>query len=71
MTIQIPSPHPTRRRFSSRRGQTLVEYALIVAFISVVAISTLLAMGSAVKGTYSTITSQLSESQAAGVSGRH
>jgi Flp pilus assembly pilin Flp len=36
-----------------------VEYALILAFISVVAISTLLAMGTQVKGAFSTINSQL------------
>jgi Flp pilus assembly pilin Flp len=43
-----------------RRGQTLVEYALILAFISVVAISVLLALGNRVKSVFSTITSQLS-----------
>jgi Flp pilus assembly pilin Flp len=43
----------------STAGQTLVEYALILAFISVVAISTLLALGKTVRGVFSTINSQL------------
>ncbi len=42
------------------QGQTLVEYALILAFISVVAISVLIRLGSVVKSVFSTITSQLS-----------
>jgi len=45
-----------RRR---RKGQTLVEYALILAFVSVVAISVLIRLGDAVKSVFSTITSQL------------
>jgi Flp pilus assembly pilin Flp len=47
-------------RRKSKRGQTLVEYALILAFISVVAISVLIRLGSEIKSTFSTITSQLS-----------
>ena len=43
----------------SRKGQTLVEYALILALISVVAISVLIRLGTSIKGVYSTITSQL------------
>ena len=46
-------------RMKSRTGQTLVEYALILAFISVVAISVLIALGNQVKGVFTTITSQL------------
>ena len=42
-----------------RQGQTLVEYALILAFISVVAISVLIALGNQVKSVFTTITSQL------------
>lgn len=42
-----------------KKGQTLVEYALILAFVSVVAISVLIRLGSAVKGVFSTITSQI------------
>ena len=44
----------------SKKGQTLVEYALILAFISVVAISVLIALGNQVKSVFTTITSQLS-----------
>jgi Flp pilus assembly pilin Flp len=36
-----------------------VEYALILAFISVVAISVLIALGRQVKGVFTTISSQL------------
>ena len=41
------------------KGQTLVEYALILAFISVVAISMLLRLGTQIKSVFSTITSQI------------
>ena len=44
---------------NSKRGQTLVEYALILAFISVVAISVLIRLGDEVKTIFTTITSQL------------
>jgi Flp pilus assembly pilin Flp len=47
------------RRLKSRKGQTLVEYALILAFISVVATSVLYALGGQVQAVYTTITSQL------------
>ncbi len=47
-----------------RRGQTLVEYALILAFISVVAISVLASLGQNVKSTFSKITSTLASAQA-------
>ena len=47
------------RARQSRKGQTLVEYALILAFISVVAISVLLALGGQVKSVFTTVTSQL------------
>ncbi len=43
----------------SKRGQTLVEYALILAFISVVAIAVLIRLGDEVKTIFTTITSQL------------
>jgi Flp pilus assembly pilin Flp len=43
----------------NKKGQTLVEYALILAFISVVAISVLLRLGAEVKTIFTTITSQL------------
>jgi len=49
----------TLQRVRNKRGQTLVEYALILAFISVVGISTLIATGTQIKGTFTTIDSQL------------
>jgi Flp pilus assembly pilin Flp len=52
-----------RRQKRSRKGQTLVEYALILAFIAVVAISVLIRLGTAVKGIFSTINSQLAAAQ--------
>jgi len=42
-----------------KKGQTLVEYALILAFVSVVAISVLVRLGDAVKTIFTSITSQL------------
>jgi Flp pilus assembly pilin Flp len=53
------SPKKLRRQERSRKGQTLVEYALILAFISVVAISVLIRLGHEVSTVFSTITSQL------------
>jgi Flp pilus assembly pilin Flp len=46
-------------RKRSKKGQTLVEYALILAFVSVCAISVLMRLGTEVKSVFSTITSQL------------
>jgi Flp pilus assembly pilin Flp len=48
------------RRMKSKKGQTLVEYALILAFISVVAIAVLIALGNQIQGVFTTISSQLS-----------
>ena len=47
-----------RRRINSR-GQTLVEYALILCFISVVAISILINLGVNLRAVYTTIDSQV------------
>jgi Flp pilus assembly pilin Flp len=47
-----------------RHGQTLVEYALILAIISVVAIGVMINLGQQVKGVYSTITSVVASAQA-------
>jgi Flp pilus assembly pilin Flp len=52
------------RQFKKRNGQTLVEYALILAFISVVAIGVLITLGSNIRGTYSKISSGLSSAAA-------
>jgi Flp pilus assembly pilin Flp len=48
-----------RRLKKNRPGQTLAEYALILAFVSVVAISVLIRLGNEVKLIFTTITSQL------------
>jgi len=56
----ILSAKTALRRMKSKKGQTLVEYALIIAFISVVAISVLMAMGVQVESVFTTISSQLS-----------
>jgi len=48
-----------RNQKKNRKGQTLVEYALILAFISVVAISVLIRLGNEVRIVFTTITSQL------------
>lgn len=58
-------------RVRSKRGQTLVEYALVIAFISVVAIASLLSMGGQVQGTFTTIDRQLNAAGSGGTSGRH
>jgi Flp pilus assembly pilin Flp len=52
------------QRKAGRGGQTLVEYALILAIVSVVAIGVLINMGQAVKGVYSTIDSAVASAQA-------
>jgi Flp pilus assembly pilin Flp len=57
-----PKKKPSRQE-RSRKGQTLVEYALILAFISVVAISVLLRLGNEIKSVFTTITSQLAEAK--------
>ncbi len=47
----------------SKKGQTLVEYALILAFISVVAIAVLIQLGKNVTSVFSAINSQLQIAQ--------
>jgi len=61
---------PFRKASSGRprnkRGQTLAEYALILALISVVAISVLSAMGTQVNLTYSTVNNQMTVAKEGG-----
>ncbi len=52
------------RRLKNKKGQTLVEYALILALISTVAIAVLITLGSNLKGVYSKIDSVMSSAQA-------
>jgi Flp pilus assembly pilin Flp len=52
------------RRWKSKRGQTLVEYALILAFISTVAIAVLINVGTNLKDVYTKIDSGIASAQA-------
>jgi len=52
------------QRSKACQGQTLVEYSLILAIISVVAIGVLINMGQQVKGIYTTIDSVVASAQA-------
>ncbi len=52
------------RRRKQRQGQTLVEYALILLFISIVAISVLLSLGKTVGAVFSKVNSNLSSGMA-------
>jgi Flp pilus assembly pilin Flp len=51
------------KKRQSRKGQTLVEYSLILAFISIVAISVLINLGKTINSTFSKIDSQLQVAQ--------
>ena len=55
----ITSAKVALRRLKSKKGQTLVEYALILAFISVVAISVLITLGTQITAVFTTISNQL------------
>jgi Flp pilus assembly pilin Flp len=48
----------------SRLGQTLVEYALILAIISLVAVGVMINLGQKVGSVYSSITSVVASAQA-------
>ena len=50
---------PVLRPPGNRRGQTLVEYALILAIISVVAISVMIALSGQVKTAFTTVDRQI------------
>jgi Flp pilus assembly pilin Flp len=56
-------------RRTGQRGQTLVEYALILAFIAVVAIGVLMALGSTTRSAYAGVSVHLATAQAGGASG--
>lgn len=56
-----------RRR--NRRGQSLVEYGLILALVSIVAITMLGAMGNQIKATVTRVNNELIRANAAGGSG--
>lgn len=48
----------------NKKGQTLVEYALILALISTVAITVLITLGSNIKGVYSRVDSVMTSAAA-------
>ncbi|PTY01868.1 Flp family type IVb pilin [Verrucomicrobia bacterium LW23] len=54
-----------RRRHQRKSGQTLVEYALILAFISVVAILVLQQLGGEVVNVYNKIYTKIQEAPTA------
>ena len=59
MDKMINGAFTLRRRFKSRKGQTLVEYALILTFISVLSISVLSVLGVQIRGLFLSIISAL------------
>lgn len=50
-----------RKLWVEEEGQTLVEYALIIALVAIVVIAMLTFLGNKVKNTYSNIGNQLSD----------
>ena len=52
-----------------KKGQTLVEYSLVLVCVSLVAIGVMSAMGSQVQGAFTNITSQLSSANSSGSGG--
>lgn len=56
-TIKLP------RRLKRKKGQTLMEYALILAVISAVAIAVMLSLTTHVKAVYTVSDSSLSSAQ--------
>jgi len=46
-------------KLRSKRGQTLVEYGLILALVSIVVITVLSVLGTSIKGVFNTITQTL------------
>ncbi|PTY01867.1 Flp family type IVb pilin [Verrucomicrobia bacterium LW23] len=62
---KILSKFKSLKARKSKSGQTLVEYALILAFISVVAILVLQQLGGEITKVFGTIKSKLQEAQVA------
>jgi Flp pilus assembly pilin Flp len=58
----VPQAEPRHHGF--RRGQTLVEYAMILAIISLVAVGIMINLSQKVGAVYSTITSVVASAQA-------
>jgi pilus assembly protein Flp/PilA len=64
VTFHYPILVSRPRRRAQRSGQTLVEYGLILAIISVVAIGVLISLGKKINGVYSTIDAVVASAQA-------
>ncbi len=60
MTTKMISHLPLFRRLSSRRGQSLVEYALVISFISVLSVAVLSVLGPQIRGLFSMILTAVS-----------
>ncbi len=60
-TLNIWKKKALRRLSKNKRGQTLVEYALILAFISIVAIAVLQLLGGQVSNVFGHINTKLAE----------
>jgi Flp pilus assembly pilin Flp len=66
IALNLSSLQSRARKLRTKRGQTLVEYSLVLGFISVVAIGVLIATASKVKTVFTTINSQLSTAKTGG-----
>ena len=64
MSIIEGIPHHIRQSLNSSRGQTLVEYALILLLIAIVVIIILASLGKTVNNTYSEISSRVTDAGA-------
>ncbi len=60
----IPTLRSRCRRRLHRRGQTLVEYALILAVISIVAVGVMINLQQKITGVYSVVTSVVASAAA-------
>ncbi len=61
MSIIEGIPRHIRQSLNSSRGQTLVEYALILLLIAIVVIVILASLGKTVNNTYSEISSRVTD----------
>ena len=59
---------PLNSRLRAKRGQTLVEYALIIAFVAIVAIAVLMSTGSSIQSAFTTVNTQAATAQRGGPS---
>jgi Flp pilus assembly pilin Flp len=55
----------TRRSIAAKKGQTLVEYALLLGFVSIVAVGVMVRLVNSTQSDYSTINKNLTAAQSA------